>query len=143
MKAHVVVAPFFMDETGQDVLAGVLLHIVEALFPVHRAGYLFTYGKRGRQKMCQRIVFVNGDMQYGEGCESTAVGALAAFFGEKAVRSKMTAKQSFTGTQESTVASNWVIWGFVSYIFSVILRESSFFLQMIWIIIKEKTAFWQ
>ncbi len=26
------------------------------------------------------------------------------------------------------MASNWVIWGFVSYIFSVILRESSFFL---------------
>ncbi len=76
-------APFFMDETGQDVLASVLLHIVEALFPVHRAGYLFAYGKRGRQEMCQGIVFINGHMQYGEGCECTAVGALAAFFGEK------------------------------------------------------------
>lgn len=99
------------------MFAGVLLHIVKALFPVHRAGYLFAYGKRGRQEMRQGIVFANGHMQYGEGAKRTAVGALAAFFGEKAVRSRITAKQSFTGTQDSTVASNWVIWGFVSYIF--------------------------
>ena len=83
MEAYVVVAPFFMHETGQNMFAGVLLHIVKALFPVHRAGYLFAYGKRGRQEMRQGIVFANGHMQYGEGAKRTAVGALAAFFGEK------------------------------------------------------------
>ena len=83
MEAYVVVAPFFMHETGQNMFAGVLLHIVKALFPVHRAGYLFAYGKRGRQEMRQGIVLANGHMQYGEGAKRTAVGALTAFFGEK------------------------------------------------------------
>lgn len=106
-----------MHETGQNMFAGVLLHIVKALFPVHRAGHLFAYGKRGRQEMRQGIVFANGHMQYGREPSVPLSEPWPPSSGKKAVRSKITAKQSFTGTQDSTVASNWVIWGFVSYIF--------------------------
>ena len=40
MEAHVVVAEAGMDKTGDDMLAGMLLHPGKAFFPVQDAFYL-------------------------------------------------------------------------------------------------------
>lgn len=110
------------------MFAGVLLHIVKALFPVHRAGYLFAYGKRGRQEMRQGIVFANGHMQYGEGAKRTAVGALAAFFGEKSGAVQNNGKAVIYGHAGQHCGFKLGNMGICVIYFSVILRESSFFL---------------
>ena len=82
VEAHVVKAVLPVDEAGDDVLAGVVLHPAIALLPVHSAGKALPHGQ-GPVGIVEDAPLLFVHVQHPRLPDGAGVGRLAAALGEE------------------------------------------------------------
>ncbi len=115
MEADVVAAEAAVDLAGNQALAGVLLHEVEAVGPVQGAVYLLPHREGGGAEVGGLPGLELGIEDGDGGAVNVSVPRLPGWpppSGKKAVWSRVTAKRPPSGVQEVTVAVKWEHMGF-------------------------------
>lgn len=80
MEAHVVTVVAVAENAAENMLAGMLLHMVEAAVPVHHALHGLSHCQRLGEGV-HNLVVLFLHVQDGDAAQSAVVGRLSAAFG--------------------------------------------------------------